>query len=78
MSVKIAENSYINLREYDPSYQAMIRNGDTSNTYDITQRFVKNKDINDFEDAFKNWDYNFNKGVLSDGTYINKYNQSNK
>lgn len=74
MSVKIAENSYINLREHDPSYQAMIRNGDTSNTYDITQRFVKNKDINDFEDAFKNWDYNFNKGFLSDGTYINKSN----
>lgn len=74
MSVKIAENSYINLREHEPSYQAMIRNGDTSNTYDITQRFVKNKDINDFEDAFKNWDYNFNKGFLSDGTYINKSN----
>lgn len=74
MSVKIAENSYINLREHDPSYQAMIRNGDTSNTYDITQRFVKNKDINDFEDAFKNWDCDFNKGFLSDGTYINKSN----
>lgn len=74
MSVKIAENSYINLREHEPSYQAMIRNGDTSNTYDITQRFVKNKDINDFEDVFKKWDWNFNKGFLSDGTYINKSN----
>lgn len=74
MSVKIAENSYINLREHEPSYQAMIRNGDTSNTYDITQRFIKNKDINDFEDVFKKWDWNFNKGFLSDGTYINKSN----
>ena len=74
MSVKITENSYINLREHEPSYQAMIRNGDTSNTYDITQRFIKNKEINDFEDNFKNWDWNFNKGLLSDGTYINKSN----
>lgn len=74
MSVKIAENSYITLREHDPSYQAMIRNGDTSNTYDITQRFIKNKDQNDFIDNFNNWNWNDNKGLLSDGTYINKRN----
>lgn len=74
MSVKIADDSYINLREHEPSYQAMIRNGDTSNTYDITQRFIKNKEQNDFIDNFNNWNWNDNRGLLSDGTYINKRN----
>lgn len=74
MSVNIADNSYVNLREHESSYQAMIRNGDTSNTYDITQRFVKNKETNDFIDNFNNWNWNLNKGLLSDGTYINKSN----
>lgn len=74
MSVKLAENSYVKLREHEPSYQAMIRNGDTSNTYDITQRFVKNSTQNDFIDSFNNWNWNDNRGLLSDGLYINKRN----
>lgn len=74
MSVKLADNSYVNLREHEPSYQAMIRNGDTSNTYDITQRFVKNSKQNDFIDSYNNWNWNDNRGLLSDGKYINKRN----
>lgn len=74
MSVKLAENSYVKLREHESSYQAMIRNGDTSNTYDITQRFVKNSDQNDFIDSYNNWNWNDNRGLLSDGLYINKRN----
>lgn len=74
MSVTIADNSYVNLREHEPSYQAMIRNGDASNTNDITQRFIKNSETNDFLDSYNNWNWNENKGLLSDGTYINKRN----
>lgn len=74
MSVKLKENSYVKLREYEPSYQAMTRNGDTSNTYDIKQRFVRNSEQNDFTENFVNWNWNDNKGLLSDGKYIDKRN----
>lgn len=72
MAKKLNEGAYLQLREHDPAFQAMSRIVDTSNVYDINQRFIKNIElgINNFTPILEKW-YN-NSGLLSDGKYINK------
>lgn len=73
MSVIFDENVYRILRNNDPAYQAMTRVSDANNTYDIRQRYVKiGSTRNDFSSQLAN--YKDNRGILSDGTYIDMTN----
>jgi hypothetical protein len=72
MSISLKTNVYKLLRENDPVYQAMTRISDTLNIYDIKQEFIKSSTQNDFTNPLSL--FNHNKGLLSDGKYINMEN----
>ena len=72
MSVVFEPNTYKKLKEMDPAYQAMVRVRDTSNIYDIKQRFIKDTTRNDFVEPLKL--FSNNCGLLSDGKYIDLRN----
>lgn len=69
MSVLLDELTYREIRNDDPSYQALTRVGDANNIYDIKQVYIKNKDRNDFAEPASTWSNN--AGLLNDGKYIN-------
>lgn len=73
MSVNLTETNYRIVRNNDPTFQAMSRVADTNNIYDIYQEYVKSgSNRNDFKSQLKLFDYN--KGVLNDGKYVDMSN----
>ena len=73
MSVNLTETNYRIVRNNDPTFQAMSRVADTNNIYDIYQEYVKSgSNRNDFKSQIKLFEYN--KGVLNDGKYVDMSN----
>ena len=73
MSLNLTETNYRIVRNNDPTFQAMSRVADTNNIYDIYQEYVKSgSNRNDFKSQLKLFDYN--KGVLNDGKYVDMSN----
>lgn len=71
MSIKVDNNDYLNVRNNDPAYQVLTRITDANNIYDIKQTYIKNGTTrNDFNTQLET--FRFNRGILCDGTPIDK------